>query len=248
MKKNLSNEISQETLKKIYNCIIMAIGVMVYFLVLNLAYNAMKLDRLLGDIEVFSGVFLVVGIYLLERAYKKDSGVLAISAIEFLVLSIHSLTIMHVITMLQYDFKLYLIASSYVFAIYYILKSIIIYTRGRMEYAKTFSDISEIVKKDEPQKKEATKKSNIKNENMDKQKEISTKESKTKKQKDKKTEKIATKETNANKEKEEKTKKTRRKRTTDKKTGKMETEDKKEEQTKNPKTRKRKTKESKSEK
>ena len=43
---------------------------MIYFIVLNLAYNTMKSDRLIGDIEVFSGAFLVIGIYLLEKAYK----------------------------------------------------------------------------------------------------------------------------------------------------------------------------------
>ena len=158
MNSNFSKDVSQETLKKIYTSIVVAIGIMIYFIVLNLAYNTMKSDRLIGDIEVFSGAFLVIGIYLLEKAYKKDSGTLAISAIEAFVLSIHSLTIMHVITMLNFDFRLYLLTSSYLFAIYYILKSIFIYTKGRRDYERTFSDIPEIVKKDEPKKKEATKK------------------------------------------------------------------------------------------
>ena len=158
MNSNFSKDVSQETLKKIFTCVIIAICIMAYFVVLNLAYNTMKLERLVGDIEVFSGAFLVIGIYLLEKAYKEDSGTLAVSAIESFVLSIHSLTIMHVITMLEFDFRLYLLTSSYVFAIYYIMKSIFIYTKGRRDYAKTFSDISEIVKKDEPKKKEATKK------------------------------------------------------------------------------------------
>ena len=132
----VKKNISPETLKKIQNCIIMAIGIMIYFVILNLAYTNMKLDRLLGDIEVFAGAFLVVGIYFLEKSYKDDKGSLAILAIEFFVLSIHSLTIMHVIKMLEYDFRLYLLTSSYIFAIYYILKSIVFYTKDRREYAK----------------------------------------------------------------------------------------------------------------
>lgn len=230
--KNLSKDISQETLKKIYNCIIMAIGIMIYFIVLNLAHNTMKMERLVGDIEVFSGTFLVIGIYLLEKAYKKDSGALAISAIEFLVLSIHSLTIMHVITMLKYDFKVYLITSSFVFASYFILKSIIIYTKGRMEYAKTFSDISEIVKKDEPKKKEATKKSNINNGNEDiEEKEMSIKKSKTKKQKEEKIKSEKSKKTKS--EKKEKTEKSNSKKVETEKT-----KTKKEEKTEKTKTKK----------
>ena len=42
------------------------------------------------------------------------------------------------------------------FAIYYVLKSTVIYTRARMKYLKSLSDISEIVK-DEPVVKEAKK-------------------------------------------------------------------------------------------
>ena len=96
---------------------------------------------------------------MLEKAYKKDSGKDAISAIELLFLSIHSLSIMHVVTVFKYDFRYYLLTSSYIFSAYYILKSIILYTKEKKQYLDSLSDISEIVKKDEPIKKEAKKKS-----------------------------------------------------------------------------------------
>ena len=82
---------------------------------------------------------------------------MAITSVELLVMSLHSLSIMHVIKLYQYDFRLYLLTSSYIFSIYYILKSIIIYTKERREYMNSLSDISEIVKKDEPIKKETKK-------------------------------------------------------------------------------------------
>lgn len=156
--KKLPKEISQEILKKIFKNLLIAVGIMCYFIILNLAYSNMKQERLLGDIEVFAGVFLVTGIALLEIAYKKDNDSIAVTAIEVLILSLHSLSIMHVISLLKYDFRIYLLTSSYVFSIYYVLKSIILYTKGRKEYLNSFSDISEIVKKEEPIKKEAKKK------------------------------------------------------------------------------------------
>ena len=70
---------------------------------------------------------------------------------------------------MDYDFRLYLLFSSYAISAYFILKSIIIYTRGRKEYEKSFSDISEIVKKDEPKKKEATKSRIKEDSNINKQ-------------------------------------------------------------------------------
>ena len=130
---------------------------MFYFVILNLAFVNMEQQKLIQDIKVFAATFLVVGLIVLEKAYKKDRGDLAITSVELLVMSLHSLSIMHVIKLYQYDFRLYLLTSSYIFSIYYILKSIIIYTKERREYMNSLSDISEIVKKDEPIKKEAKK-------------------------------------------------------------------------------------------
>lgn len=157
-KNNIPKEISQEILKKIFYNLLRAIGVMLYFVILNLAYVNIKQEKLVGDIKVFSGAFLVAGIYMLEKAYKSDSGEKAITAIELLVLALHSLSIMHIITFYKYDFRFYLLTSSYVFSIYYVFKSIVMYTKGRKEYLNSLSDISEIVKKEEPIKKEAKKK------------------------------------------------------------------------------------------
>lgn len=155
--KKIPKEISQEIIKKVFGNIVKAIGIMFYFMVLNLAHSAMQQERLVGDIEVFAGAFLVAGLLFLEKAYKKDSGTIAITGIELLVLSLHSLSIMHIITLFKYDFRFYLLTSSYVFSIYYVLKAILLYTKGRKDYLNSLSDISEIVKKDEPIKKEAKK-------------------------------------------------------------------------------------------
>ena len=156
-KRKMPKEISHEITKKIFHNILRAISIMAYFIILNLAYINMPQERLIGDIKVFATVFMGVGIYILEKAYKKDSGQTAVTAIEVLCLSIHTLSIMHIITFYKYDFRLYLLTSSYIVGIYYVLKSIIIYTRARKEYLNSLSDIADIVKKEEPLKKEAKK-------------------------------------------------------------------------------------------
>lgn len=143
----------------IFKNLLKAIGVMCYFIILNFAYIRMQTDRLIGDIEVFSGMFLVLGILMLERAYKKDSGEMALSGIELIAISMHSLSIMHVINFFKYDFTHYLIISSFVFSVYYVLKAIILYTKDKRKYLKDLGDIKEIVK-EEPIKKEAKKRNN----------------------------------------------------------------------------------------
>lgn len=144
-------------MKKIGKNLSRALCIIIYFIILFFAYTRMNLDRLAQDIQAFSGAFLVLGILALEKAYKKDSGEVAITGIELLALSIHSLSIMHMITLLKYDFKSYMLISSGIVVIYYVLKVIIIYTKDKKEYLKGLSDISKIVKEDEPIKKEAKK-------------------------------------------------------------------------------------------
>lgn len=144
-------------MKKILKNLLVAIGIISYFMVLVLANNRMSTERLANDIKVFAGAFLVIGILVLEKAYKKDSGKMAITGIELLVLSFHSLSIMHMVNIFKCDFHFYLIISSVVVAGYYILKGIVIYTKERKEYLRGLSDISEIVKEHEPIKKEAKK-------------------------------------------------------------------------------------------
>ena len=179
-------------MKVIFKNLLKAIGIMCYFIILNFAYTRMNTDRLINDIEVFSGIFLVIGLVMLEIAYKKDSGKSAISGIELLVLSMHSLSINHIITFYKYDFRFYLLVSSYVFAIYYVLKSVIIYTKEKREYLKSLSDISEIVK-EEPVKKEAKKRRKTKKLVKTSEDEIKKEEKKTIKEENKKEEKTETK-------------------------------------------------------
>ena len=182
-------------MKTVFRNLLKAIGIMAYFVILNIAYVRMNADRLMNDIEIFAGAFLVFGLIMLEVAYKKDSGKTAISGIELLVLSMHSLSIKHVIAFYEYDFRFYLLTSSYVFAIYYVLKSIIIYTKEKRKYLKNLSDISEIVK-EEPIKKEAKKRRKIKKEEEEKKteenkerQEKTTKKEENKKESKKKTKK-----------------------------------------------------------
>ena len=155
-KKKVPKQVSQEILKKIFKNLILAIVVMIYFISCNSVYTQLEWEQMKLITKAISGVFLLASIISLEFAYKRDSGTLTMTAIELLVLAIHALFINHVVTIYQFDFRTYLVTSSYMFAIYYVLKSTVIYTRARMKYLKSLSDISEIVK-DEPVIKEAKK-------------------------------------------------------------------------------------------
>ena len=107
-------------------------------------------------LKILSGIVLSLGIIFLEIAYKKDSGKLGIYAIEILVLAGFTLSIEYVGESQKFNFQSYIVISSYVFSIYYILKTIVLYTKERREYLKTLSDVREIVDI-KPTKKESEK-------------------------------------------------------------------------------------------
>lgn len=144
-------------MKTIFKNLLQAAGIICYFIVLDFAYNRMDIHRLTNDIEFFAAIFLVLGMLLLEKAYTKDNGKIAVIGIELLCLSFHSLSIMHFIAIFKCNFRFYLVVSSIIVTIYYMLKEIINYTKEKKAYLNTLSDISEIVKEEEPIKKEAKK-------------------------------------------------------------------------------------------
>ena len=151
-------------MKTIFKNVLKAIGVICYFLILVYATTKMDMGRLEKDIKIFAGAYLVIGILVLERAYKKDSGSYALTGVELLTLSLHSLSIMHMVNLFKYELNNYLFISAIIISIYYIIKGMVIYTKEKKDYLKGLSDIPDIVKKDEPVKKEAKKRKKKNNE------------------------------------------------------------------------------------
>lgn len=83
---------------------------------------------------------------------------LCIYGIEALILSILMLMSIYVYLMLNHQFTIFASITSYLFAVYYVGKSIIIYIKSKKEYIQKQNDIKEIVKQEKPKKKETSKK------------------------------------------------------------------------------------------
>lgn len=211
-KQKKKNPIMEKTNTRIFTNVLIAIIIMVYFVGLYLGYDKLEENIFERALQLATMVLLAITIIVIEIAYKKDSGLLAINGIEALVLSCHTLSIPYITQLFSFDFKWYVTISAYIFAIYFVFKSIVIYTLGRKEYLRSLSDIREIVKEEEPRKKEATKRKKVEeieeadkeekiadDENAEVKKVIKSKKTKTKKvnqkKKEEKTEEVAVKET-----------------------------------------------------
>lgn len=141
---------------KIWSNIIIAVILMLYFIGLNIIYNKMNQDETIIALKIASIIIMAISISIFEVAYKKDNGIIGITGIEILVIGMHTLSIMHVVEVASFNFNIYILTSSYVFSIYFVLKSMIIYTNEKRKYLKSLCDIKEIVV-NEPIKKEAKK-------------------------------------------------------------------------------------------
>lgn len=179
-------EVDEKYIKSICINIVKAIIVIFYFLILNLISEKIGEELFRRGIQICTMIFLFVAIYIIEKAYKEDDGVKAIDGIEVLVLATAVLTLEYITNRFKFQFNSYSSTVSYVFAIYFVLKSIVIYTKGRKEVEKSLSDIEEIVKKEEPIKKEATKKRKEKVEEIENKEKTNKQENKTTKKKQKK--------------------------------------------------------------
>lgn len=136
--------------------------IMIYFMFFNIQYEAVSEVILTQYINVSSIIFLILGIIIIEVAYKKDDGNTSIYGIEFLALATFTLLIKHMPKLIGCGMQTYVLVGSYLFAIYYMLKSSILYTREKQQELDRLSDIREIVK-NEPIKK-ITRRKNVKKE------------------------------------------------------------------------------------
>ena len=107
----------------------------------------MQEDFIFKGVRYLSLGVLLLSIAIFEVAYKKDKMILIVNGLEILVLACITLTSSHISTIIKLNFQQYVLYLTYAFLLYYLLKSIIIYTIEKRKYFDGLSDIHEILKK-----------------------------------------------------------------------------------------------------
>ena len=181
-KEKMPKEDKIRIIKKIIISLLKGIFLVSLFIALNIAYSNMDKSRLENDIKIISGIVFIFSLITFEIAYKKDSGLKTISALELLVISFYILSTPYILNRFNLDIQTFFIISILISIIYYGIKTICIYKKLKKEYIKSNSDISDIIKKEEPTKKEALKRETIEVEEI-KEKTINKKVKATKKSK-----------------------------------------------------------------
>lgn len=151
VKKNIINKIKvpKEQREKIYVKIFkefgIAILIFIYFFFLNLGYVRIESNIFKEDLHTFAGILVISSILLFESAYRKDSGEIAIHGVEILVVAILTLFMPYIYFYRGVSFKfLYSISPIYI-AVYFFVKSFIIYNIEVRKYRYSLSDVKEIL-------------------------------------------------------------------------------------------------------
>lgn len=130
---------------RIFQNICLAVVTMLYLHFVVLGFVNIENSVFVTDIKVFSIALLIVAIAIFEYAYKKDSGRHAIHGIEVLMLALTTMAFIYT-NLIWADRFIYVVALvTYLFAIYYVAKSIIIYNKMKKEYF--VNEMKEIIKK-----------------------------------------------------------------------------------------------------
>ena len=150
-------EIDQKIIKAIFNNVINSICVVALCFLLNIVYVLGLNEVLEKCIEISTIILLFIAIYFFEKAFKNDKEIIFLYGIETLLLSFLIMSIKYITKKFNINFMAYSCTISYLYSIYYIMKSIIIYTKEKIKIKKSYCDIPEILKKEEPLIKEAMK-------------------------------------------------------------------------------------------
>lgn len=148
---------NNETTRDILINFIYSAIIIIYFIFFNLQYKSLAVSTLIDYVKISSIIFLGIAIVMLEIGFRKSSKSIFINGFEFLGLAIFILLMQHLPKLFKWTDNTYILIGSYLFAIYYILKSAILYTKEKQKELKSLSDIKEIVK-EEPIKKTTKRK------------------------------------------------------------------------------------------
>lgn len=146
-KKKLPQEEENKINSKIFENMIIADILMAFFYLISLGSLNIETPIFMTDLKVFSIGLIVLTVIIFEISYKKENGNLCIHGIECLAISIFMLFSTYLYTMYMREFYMYISIFAYITAIYYAVKSIIIYRKMKKKYIASLSDIEKIVKK-----------------------------------------------------------------------------------------------------
>ena len=144
----MPKEAKEKIYSKLTKNFLIAIGIFIYILFLNLGYIKLEESVFRTDLKVFAVSLILFTIWVFEKAYKKDSGEITVYGIELLVLSLITLYMPYVYYYQGEVVKFIFETSAVYISLYYIIKCVIIYRKEIKKYKNSLSDVKEITQEE----------------------------------------------------------------------------------------------------
>ncbi len=145
----IPKEKKNELYKKVFDNIISAIVILVYFIFIYIIYMIIEKVSFEIILKTSSMIFIISTIGIFEYAYKKESGKYTIEGIEMLVVSITTIILMQIYKLYSTKLTNSITIIAVAFSIYYIVKSIISYIKYKKEIRKQANNIYRTTKRNE---------------------------------------------------------------------------------------------------
>ncbi|MCL2859544.1 MAG: hypothetical protein FWF46_03015 [Oscillospiraceae bacterium] len=133
-------------LKKIFPNLLIGVGVLLFLTLLLFGYINVRPSSYGVDLKVFSIMTVLLAIFVMENAYKKDSAMWVMYAIEVLVVSFFVLSLTYIYEYQISIYQKYLLIPIIIFACYYIISSFSILAVEVKKYRKSSGEIQKILK------------------------------------------------------------------------------------------------------
>lgn len=145
--KKITPELKEKMRMILFKNTLLIILIVLYLLVLTLAFYKMELNTLALDLKVISVGLLVWAIVKFEKGYKEDNEGIFLTGVEALVFALLTLFMTAFINVEEQAFRGIILGSGIISAIYYLLKSYVLRRKIKKEHKKKISDVRDIVGK-----------------------------------------------------------------------------------------------------
>ncbi len=122
-----------------------AMIIMLYLLIINITYYKVGND-FANYVKYYACAVAFISVIFFEMAYRKKSLFIAIIGIELLCCGIISVYIPYIYLHTSSKLRTIIISLPAILVVYYFIKSIIIFNKGKKDYTNSLCDVKEILK------------------------------------------------------------------------------------------------------
>jgi len=148
-KRKLSEEVKEKIDKDLFNNFLICIGMMADICIISFLYFAINIDMFALFLKIYTIIMIIITVITFEIAYRRDSLKICITGIEFFVYSVIILCLNYIYIYASDRYKEIAIILPVFFAIYYLIKGILIYRKMQKDYINNLSDVKEILEEKE---------------------------------------------------------------------------------------------------